>query len=78
MEVLLPGGTLFALLLYFYRRSQQNPGRNVDVGSGFSIARIIRSIREEVVFLVQPYDDLGWPWNGIRDGLEVLAIVPAR
>ena len=78
VEVLLPGGTLYALLLYFYRRSQLKSGGSEGPGFSLSITRMVRMIREEVVFLAQPYGDLDWPRNGASDGLEVLAIVPTR
>ncbi len=78
MEILLPGGTLFALLLYFYRRSQLQSGGSEGPGLILSITRMVRMIREEVVLLVQTYGELDWPRKGVSDGLEALPMVPAR
>jgi hypothetical protein len=46
VEVLLPGGTLIALLLYFYRRRSsqcRNPARPFDYGVGAAVGNVQRN-----------------------------------
>lgn len=78
MEIVLPGGTLCALLLYFYRRGRLSPAGKKGTWSGLSITRMIRTIREQVACREQSGANLAWPRNSIGDGMEVPAILPAR
>jgi hypothetical protein len=77
LELLMPGGTLLALLLFYYER------RN-----GFSstdplprrAARVIGSAYQDLALAVDT-DGIATTWRGLdgaRDGLEALAMVPAR
>ena len=74
LELLLPGGTLFALLLYVYRRNHPL-GANAtlrDVLSGW-----IRTVRIQA--FVVPLSDIASLWRGRhreRDGLEAMSIAP--
>jgi hypothetical protein len=74
LELLLPGGTLFALLLYVYRRSR-------PLGASASPRDVllgwIRMVRVEA--FVVPLSDIASLWRGRhreRDGLEAMAIAP--
>lgn len=72
LELLLPGGTLFALLLFLYRRSRRD-------ASSWPV-----TIREQMVAMVREARSLlslpgvaGWPrLHAVRDGLEPLAMAP--
>ena len=74
LEILLPGGTLFALLFFLYRRGQQ-PGATAaprDV-----LARWITILRSGVI--IAQLSDIASAWRGRhreRDGLEALAMMP--
>ncbi len=73
LEILLPGGTLFALLLFLYQRRQRAEAADASPESGV-VARAIR----EIAFVAQP-DDIASVWRGRhreRDGLEALGIAP--
>ena len=74
LELLLPGGTLFALLLYVYRRSR-------PAGTGAAPRDVlpgwIRTV--PVQAFVAPLSDVASLWRGRhreRDGLEAIAIAP--
>lgn len=73
LEILLPGGTLFALLLFLYQRRQQTGTAN---GTRVSVlfARAIGRAHKEMVSW-----DIASVWRGRhrqRDGLEALAMTP--
>ena len=76
IEILLPGGSLFALLLFLYRKRQQSGAempRSIVV-----LARAVGTVREKIVFAARLYG-IASLWRGresARDGLEVLAIAP--
>jgi hypothetical protein len=73
LEILLPGGTMFALALYLYRRNRQ--GGDAAETSGSAFDRIL----ERIVFTVLP-GGIASAWRGRHrghDGLEALAIAPA-
>jgi hypothetical protein len=75
LEILLPGGTLFALLLYLYRR-QQNGAELPRVV--FVVSRVIDKVRREVLYVGRLYG-IASLWRGRareRDGLEALGMVP--
>lgn len=75
LEILLPGGTLFALLLYLYRR-QQNGAELPRVV--FVVSRVIDKFRREVLYVGRLYG-IASLWRGRareRDGLEALGMVP--
>ena len=67
LELLLPGGTLFALLLYVVRRQQPDgPDAALTRWSGRLLCRIIAT----------RFPDIASAWRGRhrkRDGLEALA-----
>jgi hypothetical protein len=72
LEILLPGGTMFALGLYLYRR--RRPGR--PARSEF--ARALDRVLERIVLTLVP-DGIASAWRGRhrrRDGLEALAVAP--
>ena len=75
LEILLPGGTLFALLLYLYRR-QHNGAELPRVV--FVVSRVIGKVRREVLYVGRLYG-IASLWRGRareRDGLEALGMVP--
>ncbi len=79
LEILLPGGTLFALLLFLYQRRQRPDGANVQK-TGVVIARAIESARVKLASVALPFGIAASAWRGRhreRDGLEALAIGPA-
>src|SRR5215218_3626862 len=75
LEILLPGGTLFALLLFLYRR-QKNGAELPRVV--FVTARVIDNVRREIFYVARLYG-IASLWRGRareRDGLEALGIAP--
>ena len=75
LEILLPGGTLFALLLYFYRR--QRDGAEMPRAI-FVVSRVIDKVRREIVYVGRLYG-IASLWRGRareRDGLEALGMIP--
>jgi hypothetical protein len=77
LELLLPGGTLFALLLWLYRQRQQLGSANVARASVVA-AQAIGKVREEIGSFAQP-PGVASLWRGRhreRDGLEALALAP--
>jgi len=76
LEILLPGGTLFALLLHLYRRRQQQGAEMPRVI--FVVARVIGKASAKIVYVARLYG-IASVWRGQareRDGLEALAIAP--
>ena len=76
LEILLPGGTLFALLLFLYKRRQQS-GAEMPRAI-FVVARAIVKIHAEIVYVARLYG-IASLWRGRaseRDGLEALALAP--
>ena len=76
LEILLPGGTLFALLLFLYKRRQQD-GTPLPRAI-FIMARVIDKVRAEIVYIARLHD-ISSIWRGRareRDGLEALGIAP--
>jgi hypothetical protein len=76
LEILLPGGTLFALLLFLYQRSQRNAARERASLTTGGIASASGKVREALDSLL-PFGaaadvDIG----GEPDGLEPLAMAP--
>ncbi len=79
LEILLPGGTLFALLLFVYQRRQALGGAHGQRGF-VVIAQAIARARAKFVSLARPFRIAASVWRGRhreRDGLEALAIGPA-
>ena len=75
LEILLPGGTLVALLLFLYRR-QRNGAELPRVI--FVMARVIDKVRREIIYVGHLYG-IASLWRGRareRDGLEALGIAP--
>jgi len=76
LELLMPGGTLFALLLFLYKRRQQS-GAEMPRAI-FVVARAIGKIHAEIVYVARLYG-IASLWRGRaseRDGLEALALAP--
>jgi hypothetical protein len=79
IEILLPGGTLVALLLYLYRRGQWKFGIELVLRVG-SVAKRARAQVRDIVLLAQPHRIAALLRGGRdkeRDGLEPLAMGPA-
>jgi len=79
LEILLPGGTLFALLLFLYQRRQDLGGAGVQ-RPAVVIARGIVRARAKFISVARPLHIAASVWRGRhreRDGLEALAIGPA-
>jgi len=79
LEILLPGGTLFALLLFVYQRRQALGGAD---GQRLTvvIAQAIRRACARFMSVARPFHAAASVWRGRhreRDGLEALAIGPA-
>ncbi|HEX9277819.1 MAG TPA: hypothetical protein VGA51_15650 [Casimicrobiaceae bacterium] len=79
LEILLPGGTLFALLLFVFERRHKlavaRPQRLHVIA-----AHAIGKLRKEFVVVVQPNGIATSVWrrrDGARDGVEVLAMARA-
>ena len=78
LEILLPGGTLFALLLFVYRRRDElvvPHARRV----GAALVRAATGARELLALLELPFGIAGSVWRGRhreRDGLEALGFAP--
>lgn len=76
LEILLPGGTLFALLLFLYKRRQRD-GAEMPRAI-FVVVRALGKVREEILYVARLYS-IASVWRGRareRDGLEALAIAP--
>ena len=75
LEIVLPGGTIFALLLFLYRRLEAD-------GNATWVARVIARVGERIHALVDvALSPIGiaTAWRGRsrkHDGLEALAIAP--
>ena len=69
LEILLPGGTLFALLLFVYRRSHSGTGARGRhrIGLGWMLARMEDALDLRVA---------GGSRGDGRDGLEPLGLAP--
>ena len=76
LEILLPGGTIFALLLFLLQRREALDGTE-EPPAGFG-ARLAYRLRELVDVVLSPIG-IASAWRGrgrTRDGLEALAIAP--
>lgn len=79
LEILLPGGTLLALLLFLHQQRRQL-GTAGAPGLSAVLARAVRQVRTQMAnaVLLPPIASL---WRGNhreRDGLEALALLPAE
>ena len=75
LEILLPGGTLIALLLFLYRR--QRSGAEMPRAI-FVVVRVIDKVRRKILYVGHFYG-IASLWRGRareRDGLEALGIAP--
>ena len=78
LEILLPGGTLFALLLFVYRRRDElvmPHARRV----GAALVRAATGARELLALVELPFGIAASVWRGRhreRDGLEALGFAP--
>jgi hypothetical protein len=75
LEALLPGGTLFALLLFLYRTGRLQPVVNVG-RTGVAYLQAVVVWFEQVAFVLEPC----YQWSAgahERDGLEPLGMWPA-
>jgi len=78
IELLLPGGTLIALVLYLYRSGKLRVGIEIALRIGTVIDRALDPVRDIVLF-VQPSDIaalVASGRDGTHDGLEPLAMAP--
>ena len=76
LEILLPGGTLFALLLFVYRRRDDLIVPYARRASA-AIVRAATGLREQLAFIELPLGIAASAWRGRhreRDGLEAFAI----
>lgn len=76
LEIVLPGGTIFALLLFLYRRREQANGIGTSP-AGF-IGRMGKRVNAFVDVVLSPIG-IASAWRGrsrAHDGLEALAIAP--
>jgi hypothetical protein len=76
LEILLPGGTLFALLLFLIRRRQQ--AESAGMPATDFVARALQRIHAFVDAVLSPIG-IASAWRGrgrTHDGLEALAIAP--
>lgn len=79
IELLLPGGTMFALLLLLWQRRRANASANRQAApAAFLMTDALRAIWAELRRFLQPYGELYLRHDAERDGLEALAVVPAR
>lgn len=79
VEILLPGGTLIALLLFVYRRREAFGIPDLRHLHG-AVLRAIRTLRARFASLLEAYRLAIWMSRGRhrdRDGLEALAFAPA-
>jgi hypothetical protein len=75
LEIVLPGGTLFALLLYLYRSGQLRQLTDLR-GMARAVLRAANRAFDQLAFTMQPLGAL--PAGGgrpTRDGLEPLGLV---
>jgi hypothetical protein len=80
LELLLPGGTLFALLLFLYRRKGS---RLAAIVQRFALPRYVRALRAAAGKVMLPLDVYRLTRNIEAaqckdDGLDVMAIAPGR
>jgi hypothetical protein len=78
LEILLPGGTLFALLLFVYRRRETLVLPHARRASAV-LARALTGFRLQWHYVAKPISVAASVWRGrhaSRDGLEALAIAP--
>ena len=78
LELLMPGGTLFALALFLHQRRQKH-GTGHAPSPGALLAQIIGGLRARIAPVWQACD-IASLWRGRhreRDGLEALAMLPA-
>lgn len=71
LEVVLPGGTIFALLLYLYRTGQL---RQVADLPRLTLRAVARTF-DQLAFAMQPVGVLSSVGSQARDGLEPLDLV---
>ncbi|MCC6195785.1 MAG: hypothetical protein IT518_15090 [Burkholderiales bacterium] len=72
LEVVLPGGTLFALLLYLYRSGQLRSLADVRGAAGTVLGAANQAF-DQLAFTLQPLGAVPIA----RDGLEPLGFLPA-
>jgi len=75
LEILLPGGTLIALLLFLYRRQRAGAEMPRVI---FVVVRVIDKVRRKILYVGHLYG-IASLWRGRareRDGLEALGIAP--
>ena len=78
LEILLPGGTLFALLLFVYRRRETLVLPHVRRASAV-LTRALTGLHLQWHYVARPFGIAASVWRGRhanRDGLEALAIAP--
>lgn len=75
LELLLPGGTLFALLLFYYRRRQ---GAGTLPPWSRRLERSLGNFYRDLERTLDPAVSSAWHGNPGNDGLEALAMVPVK
>jgi len=78
IELLLPGGTMFALLLLLWQRRRATASNRQAAQAGFLMTDALRAISDDLRRFSQPYGELYLRRDAERDGLEALAMIPAR
>jgi len=73
LELLLPGGTLFALLLYFYRRQSIDCAPGAPSGVGGRMLDRLRALAPQMLRFASAHAR-----GCARDGLEPLAMARVR
>ena len=75
IELLLPGGTILALLLFLYRRKRGNGG---DSSFAMPPLAVMAWVGDELGSISQAYGVAPAYGANERDGLEALGAMPAR
>jgi len=75
LELLLPGGTLFALLLFYYQRRTRS-GDRLDPAQ--AMTRFTQMVYRAIVVALYPVVTSAWRGADDDDGMQALAMVPAK
>jgi len=75
LELVLPGGTLFALLLFYYQR---RAGSTAAPAWPRPMARLAQALQCAMSLALDPAVTSAWRGLDNDDGLEALAMVPAK
>ena len=75
LEILLPGGTLFALLLFFYRRRER---AGVATKWERRLVQSMHNMYREIEIAIDPAVSSAWHGVDANDGMEALAMAPVN